>query len=174
MTGTPMGTTASTSRRRQIDNHLAREAKQKKAKANTHLPYVGLIADKGVVTIGSGFVKGFHAGTGYVLTTKGEMPTYTWYPDVPEIRQRLERLARLQTEAQALDRELKPYNLSQKVTYGRTSAEEYDHVLQGFIKQYETKREKALAAFAPQGLKEEGEAQQRVVQLLPGLKVSEV
>ena len=156
-----------------IDAYLAREAKQKKAKNTTHLPYVGLLSDKNVVTVNTGFVKGFHAGNGYVLTLKGEMPTYSWYPDVPGIRQRLERLATLQTETQAIDRELKPYSMSNKVGYGRTAAENYDDVLQGMIKQYETKREKAQEMFG-QSLKEEGEAQQRVVQLLPGLKVTEV
>jgi len=126
---------------KKIDERFAREAKQKKA--NVKLPYVALNMEHKVLT---GFVKGFHASQGSVLTLNGEIDASSWYPDTPMIRRELEELAELRTKVRAIEQRLNQFKMSAKPVYGRTSAERYDDVLAGIVKDYEVKKAKAQAA----------------------------
>ena len=124
-----------------IDQYFASAAKQKKA--NVRLPYAALDMGNKVLT---GFVKGFHASTGSILTLNGEIDASSWYPDTPMIRRELEELGELRTKARAIEQRLNQFKLSAKPVYGRTHAERYDEVLAGIVKDYETKKAKAHAA----------------------------
>ena len=94
----------------------------------------------------TGFVKGFHASNGSILTLNGEIDASSWYPDTPMIRRELEELGELRTKTRAIEQRLNQFKLSAKPVYGRTSAERYDEVLAGIVKDYETKKAKAHAA----------------------------
>lgn len=131
-----------------IDAHLKRQAKQNRAKETCKLPYVALgrTAIDREPRIQTGFVKGFHASQGHVLTSGEPLDGSSWYPDTPWLREKIQRLGELQHEAYKLDQELRPFKLAVKPVYGRTSAERYDEVLGGLIKEYEKKRELAQQA----------------------------
>ena len=128
---------------RRIDDYHKRKAKQNKAKETCKLPFAAMSQDNRLVT---GIVKGLHSSQGYVLTNTGELTANVWYPDTPMIRRELEELGELRTKARAIEQRLNPFKMMTKPVYGRTSAERYDEVLAGIVKDYEVKKAKAHAA----------------------------